>query len=195
MKIAYKLKLIIRTVIISVLVIYFGVIILLNVPAVQRGIGRVVTNELENLLKTEVVVGTIDLGILNRVIIQDVKVMDRDGAQMIKIARFSAKFDIGALFDGQIRIQSVQLFGANLHLNKKDANSDPNFRFLLDAFASKDDSKPKSFIDLRVNSLLIRRGELNYDILSVPETPGRFNAAHMGISNLSANISLKSAYS
>ena len=191
MKISSVIKLIIRTVIISVLVIYFGCIILLNIPNVQRGIGRVVTNELENLLKTEVEIGTIDLGILNRIIIQDVKVMDQTGAQMIKIARFSAKFDIAALFDGQIRIQSVQLFGADLNLNKQDKRSDPNFRFLLDAFASKDDKKPKSFIDLRVNALIIRRGELHYDVLSEPETPGRFNASHVGVSNISAIISLK----
>ena len=190
MKIWSILKLIIRTVIISLLVIYFGIIVLLNVTAVQQGLSRVATDELEKLLKTEVEIGNIDLGIFNRIIIQDVKVKDREGENLLKIARLSAKFDIGALFDGQIRIQNVQLFGAHIHLNKKDSASDPNFRFILDAFASKDD-KPKSFIDLRINSLLIRRGELKYDVLSEPETPGKFNASHVGISNLSANLSLK----
>ena len=184
-------KNIIRTVIISVLVLYFGCMTLLNIPAVQRGISRIVTDELEKILQTEVCIGNIDLGILNRIIIQDVLVKDREGNQMLKVARFSAKFDISALFDGQIRIQSVQLFGANIHLNKKDPKSDPNFRFVIDAFASKDKDKPKSMIDLRINSLLIRRGELNYDVFSEPETPGKFNASHVNISNLSANFSLK----
>ena len=173
------------------MVIYFGCIILLNIPAVQRAISRVATDELEKLFQTEIEIGNIDLGLLNRIIIQDLKVKDKNNEQMIKIARFSAKFDISALFDGQIRIQSVQLFGANLRLNKKDAGSDPNFRFIIDALSSKNDDKPKSFIDLRVNSLLIRRGDLKYDVLSEPETPGRFNASHVNISNISANLSLK----
>ena len=170
--------------------IYFGLIVLLHIPSVQQGIGRITTDELEKLLKTEVEIGSIDLGLLNRIIIQDVKVRDQANKEMIKIARFSAKFDIGALFDGQIRIQSVQLFGANLSLSKENPNGVSNFQFVLDAFASKDDN-PKSFIDLRVNSLLIRHGELKYDVLSEPETPGTFNSSHVGISNLSANLSLK----
>lgn len=185
------IKHIIRTVIISVLVIYFGITILLNLPAVQRGVSRLVTTELQDILKTKVAIGNIDLGILNRIIIQDVMVRDREGAKLIKIARFSAKFDIGALFDGQIRIQSVQLFGAHLFLKKDNPQDDLNFQFVLDAFASKKEDKPKSFIDLRVNTMLIRRGELHYDVLSEPETPGKFNASHMEISNLSANLSLK----
>ncbi len=173
------------------LVIYFGVIVLLNIPMVQRGISHVATEELEKLLQTEVKIGNIDLGLLNRIIIQDVMVLDREGGKLLKVARFSAKFDIGALFDGQVRIQNVQLFGANLCLTKKDSKSDPNFRFILDAFASKNDDKPKSIIDLRVNSLLIRRGEMSFDVLSEPETPGVFNPSHMGVSNLSATLSLK----
>ena len=185
------LKNIIRTVIISILVLYFGCMTLLNIPVVQQGISRIVTNELQKILQTEVCIGNIDLGILNRIIIQDVLVKDREGNQMLKVARFSAKFDISALFDGQIRIQSVQLFGANVHLSKKDPKSDPNFRFVIDAFASNNNDKPKSVIDLRINSLLIRRGELNYDVYSEPETPGIFNPAHVGVSNLSANFSLK----
>lgn len=186
-------KIIIRSLIISVLVIYFGCIVLLHIPAVQRGLGRIVTDELESILQTDVKVGNIDLGLLNRIIIQDVKIHDREGNQMLKAARFSAKFDIAPLFEGQIRIQSVQLFGTVINLGKKDANSEPNFKFLIDAFASNEPKK-KSAIDLRINSLLIRRGELNYDVTSEPETPGVFNASHVGISNLSANFSLKALH-
>ena len=183
-------KIIIRTLIISILVIYFGCIILLHIPSVQQGLGRAVTNELENILQTDVEVGNIDLGLLNRIIIQDVKVHDRNGKQMIKASRLSAKFDIMPLFEGKIRIQSIQLFGTVVRLGRKDAASDLNFRFLIDAFASKDSEK-KGSVDLRINSLLIRRGELHYDVDSAPETPGVFNTSHVKISNLSANFSLK----
>ena len=184
-------KIIIRTVIISILVIYFGCMTLLNIPSVQRGISRVVTHELQEIFQTDVQIGNIDLGILNRIIIQDVFVKDRENQPMLKVARFTVKYDIAALFKGQIRIQNVQLIGAVVHLSKKDPKSDPNFRFIIDAFASKDKKEPKSFIDLRVNALLIRRGRLNYDVYSEPSTPGKFNPSHVAIDNLSAKISLK----
>ena len=184
-------KIIIRTVIISILVIYFGCMTLLSIPSVQRGLGRLVTHELQDILQTEVQIGNIELGLFNRIIIQDVLVKDRENQPMLRVARFSAKFDIGALFDGQIRIQNVQLLGAAVHLSKKDPKSDPNFRFVIDAFTSKKKKKTNNFIDLRINALLIRRGQLNYDVYSEPSTPGKFNTSHVAIDNLSAKISLK----
>ena len=66
-----------------------------------------------------------------------------------------------------------------------------NFQFVLDAFASKDTVKKKSDLDLRINSLLIRRGKVSYDVLSAESTPGKFNPQHIRLSNILANISLK----
>ncbi len=185
------IKLSIRTVIITFLVIYIGCMALLNIPSIQREIGRVATRELENILKTEVVIGNIDLGLFNRIIIQDVYVKDKEGKPLLKVARFSAKFDLPSLFKGQIRIQSVQLFGAAVHLSKETPQSEPNFRFIVDAFAPKKKNSEKTFVDLRINSILIRRGELSYNVYFEPETPGVFNSSHIGVSNLSANLSLK----
>lgn len=39
--------------------------------------------------------------------------------------------------------------------------------------------------------MLIRRGQIYYDLLSAAQTPGRFNTKHLGIQNLSATLSLK----
>ena len=92
---------------------------------------------------------------------------------MLKVTRLSAKFEILPLFKGKITISSVQLFGFNINLNKKTPDSPPNFKFVLDAFASKDTVKKEKNIDLRINSILIRRGKLAYDVLSEEKTPGK----------------------
>ena len=110
---------------------------------------------------------------------------------MLKVTRLSAKFDIMPFFKGKISISSVQLFGFNINLQKKTPDSPPNFKFVLDAFASNDTVKKDNSLDLRINSILIRRGRMAYHVLSEEETPGKFNAKHVQLQNIIANISLK----
>ena len=150
-----------------------------------------VAEELSDLLNTRVTIGRINIGLLNRIIIDDVSLDDQDEQEMLKVTRLSAKFDIMPFFKGKISISSVQLFGFNINLQKKTPDSPPNFKFVLDAFASNDTVKKDNSLDLRINSILIRRGRMAYHVLSEEETPGKFNAKHIHLQNIIANISLK----
>ena len=150
-----------------------------------------VAEELSDLLNTRVTIGRINIGLLNRIIIDDVLLDDQDEQEMLKVTRLSAKFDIMPFFKGKISISSVQLFGFNINLQKKTPDSPPNFKFVLDAFASNDTVKKNNSLDLRINSILIRRGRMAYHVLSEEETPGKFNAKHIHLQNIIANISLK----
>ena len=150
-----------------------------------------VAEELSDLLNTRVTIGRINIGLLNRIIIDDVLLDDQDEQEMLKVTPLSAKFDIMPFFKGKISISSVQLFGFNINLQKKTPDSPPNFKFVLDAFASNDTVKKDNSLDLRINSILIRRGRMAYHVLSEEETPGKFNAKHIHLQNIIANISLK----
>lgn len=178
-----------------ILGVYIGIIVLLNIPYIQQKTTVFVAKELSHIMGTQLTIGKIDIGLLNRIIIDNVTLDDQTGKEMLKITRFSAKFDIPALFRGKIAISSVQLFGFNINLNKQTPDSPPNFKFVLDAFASKDTVRTNSSIDLRINSILMRRGKLTYDVLSEEETPGKFNAQHVKLHNIIANISLKALQS
>lgn len=186
-----SIKHIVRSTIILALVCYFGIIAVLSIPFIQKRLSDFTAQELSRIMQTEVRIGNIDLGLLNRVIIQNVYLEDKSGKELLKINRLSAKMELSSLLHGKIRINSVQLFGLNAHLNRPTPDSKTNFQFVLDAFASKDTIKKKSTIDLRINSVLIRRGQVYYDLLSEAQTPGRFNSNHLGIQNLSATLSLK----
>ena len=186
------IKHIVRSTIILILVCYFGLIAILNLSFVQKQLSALVSDELSQLMHTEVSIGNIDLGLLNRIIIQNVTLKDQENNELLKVSRLSAKIEITPLFHGQVRISSVQLFGLHARLNRKTPESPTNFQFVVDAFAPKDTiEKPKPPIDLRINAVLIRRGQIYYDVLSEPETPNRFNAKHIGVQNLSATLSLK----
>lgn len=147
--------------------------------------------ELSHTLNTTVKISKIDIGLLNRIIIDDLLLDDQEGNELLKVTRLSAKFDIFPLFNGKIDISNVQLFGFNINLSKENPDASPNYQFIIDTFSKteKDDTPKK--IDLRINSILIRRGKITYNELSAEETPGRFNPKHIDIQNIIANISLK----
>lgn len=147
-------------------------------------------NELSKLLNTHVSIDKIDIGLLNRIIVDDLLIEDQLGKEMLKVTRLSAKFDIPSLLKGQISIGSVQLFGFNILLDKDSPNTDSNFQFIIDALAPKD-KESNSNLDLRINSLLVRRGKLAYDVLSEEDTPGKFNSKHIKLHNIIGNLSLK----
>ncbi len=191
MSLATCIKGTIRFTIIFLLVCYFGLIALINLSGIQRRLSDCVSAELSSLLQTEVTVGNIDLGFLNRIIIQNVKINDRQNREMFRVSRISATFDMPSLFHRKISISSVQLFGLDIRMNRENPDMPLNCQFIIDAFAPKDTVKKEMNIDLRINSVLIRRGQISYDVVSVPETKGRFNPGHIAINDLSATVSLK----
>ncbi len=175
--------------------LYVGITMLLNIPFIQRHMASFVSTELSHLLETEVTIGRIDMGLLNRVIIDDMHVDDLSGKELLRVRRLSAKMNILPLFKGKISISSVQLFGFNANLSKESPEAAANFQFIIDKFASKEENKEKSDLNLRINSILIRRGHVSYDVLSEQETPGKLNTNHIHLQNIIANISLKALQS
>ncbi len=170
---------------------YIGIVILLNMPYVQQRMPVLIARELSSAIGSQVSIGRINMGLLNRVIIDDLQLNDLSGKEMLKVARLSAKFDIIPLFKGKISIGTVQLFGFNVNIEKQDPDAAPNFQFVVDALSPKDSVPKENHLDLRINSLLMRRGRLSYNVLSEKETPGKFNPGHMDLQNIIANISLK----
>ena len=165
---------------------------MLNTPVVQQQMSAWVASELSQALDAELQIGRIDMGVLNRIIINDLLLYDRSDKELLKAARLSAKFDILPLFKGKISISNIQLFGFDIHLEKPTPDSPPNFQFVINAFASKDTLRKESpHLDLRINALLIRRGQVSYHVLSEARTPGRFNANHIHVRDIIASISLK----
>ncbi len=170
--------------------LYISLLIITHLPACQRFFGGKVADAISERLATRVNVGSIDLGFLNRVIINDVTLYDQQNRIMLLASRMSVKINLLALAEGKISISSAQLFGANGRFYKSNADSKPNYQFVLDSLASKDTTST-SPLDLRINSLIIRRSSILYDQVDIPRTDGLFNPHHLRISNISANIAVK----
>lgn len=191
MVLSRRLKYIVRIFVWSLIILHVGLFVLLNIPAVQGKMASLVSSELRKLLNTEVSVGHIELGMLNRIHVEDVYLNDLQGEELLKLNRLSARFELKPLLEGKIVVNSVQLIGFDIHLKQDFIGAVPNFQFVLDAFASKDTLKESPKIDLRINSVLLNRGKVTYDVLSAPETPGKFNPSHIGVEDFTASLSLK----
>ena len=160
------------------------------IPQAQSFIGGKIAGAISDKLGTQVSVGRVDLGLFSRIIIDDVKIMDQQQKEMLRVGRLSVRLELLPLLDGKISISSAQLFGAHFLLYKADAESKPNFQFALDSLASKDTTSHTP-LDLRINSLIIRRSSLTYDQINQPQTKGVFNPQHLKVQGLSAHINLR----
>lgn len=136
-------------------------------------------------------IGRIDAQWFNRLVLEDVYLEDQAGKVLLEANHVSAGFELLPLFEGKFVFTTARLFGCSVHLSKKTPRDALNLQFVLDAFASHDTTPKNKNIDLRFNSVLIRKGNFSFDIESEPQTPGKFNPKHIRIENLSAKIALK----
>ena len=168
--------------------LYLIVIVALRTTTVQQFLGNQIADAIGQKLGTKVSVGRIDLGLFNRIIIDDVTMLDQQRHPMLRAGRISAKLDLLRLPHNEICITSAQLFGADIHINRATANAKPNYQFVVDSLASKDTTS-HSQLNFQIHSLIIRRGALCYDQQDMPRMH-TFDLNHLNIKNISTHILL-----
>ena len=188
-----KLKHIINWTIWSLMALYVLVLVLIHLPSTQRFIGRQVSETLSEVLGTDVSIDRVELGFLNRIILDNVTMLDQENKEMLRVGRLSAKIDLLPLVNGKISISSAQLFGAHAQFYKADSLAIPNYQFVLDSLSSND-STSNSALNLRINSLIIRHSSVSYDQYDIPETPEQFNLKHWKLNDISAHAIVKSLH-
>ena len=102
-----RLKHIVNALIWTLAGLYFALIILLHIPAVKEFIGQEASHVLAEKLGTKVEIGKIDLGFLNRLIIDDIVVYDQYGQKLLSSSRASVKIEILPLLEGRISVSSA----------------------------------------------------------------------------------------
>ena len=184
-----RLKTIINATIWTLCALYLSIVVLLNIPAVQAFVGSQTANFIGNALDTKVSIGRIDLGLLNRVIIDNVRIDDQANKKLLTATRLSAKISFTDLVKGGITISSAQIFGLDANIYRKDEKSNTNLQFIIDALASKDTTNTKKPLNLEIGSLVIRHGKVRYNQLDSPDFR-LTSLKHIDLSDISAHIIL-----
>ncbi len=163
---------------------------MVHLPFVQTWIGKETANALQNKFGTKVLVGNVNVGFLNRIIIDNVVMYDKKSKEMIRTSRLAARIDYYELVkNGRLTISSAQLFGFNGNFYKKDETSQANYQFVLDSLASKDQTK-KSSLKLTIKSLIIRHGSLKYDREDIPYLTSQFSLNHIDVKDISVHLAV-----
>ena len=160
---------------------------MLHIPAIKTCIGNTASNALAQKLGTKVEIQEINLGFLNRIILDGITIYDQQQQKLLTSSRASIKVNLLSLLQGKVSISSAQLFGATANTYRQTAQSKPNYQFVLDSLASKEPQK-ESKLDVTIGSLIIRNGTLIYHQNDAPKTIGQLNLKHLHITNLSAHI-------
>ncbi len=174
----------------TVLGLYVLLFIGSKLTVVQEYMGSRIASLLAEKLGTSVSIGSIDIGVLNHLTMNDVSIKDQQGKDMLWCSRVSARLDLLPLTEGKIAFTKAQLFGSYARLYRENDSAKINCQFVIDSLASKDTTS-NTPLDLRINSLIIRHTSVSYDCLDAPKTPGKLNLKHLWLKDISTHIVLK----
>lgn len=173
----------------SLIALYILLMTLTHIPAFQAKLANRVATEISQKLGARVQMECVNLGFLNRIIIDNFQLYDQQGEVLLRVGRLSVRAEWTSLLKGRVSISSAQLFGAQANLYKANAESPANYQFVIDSLASKDTTSSAP-LQLRINSLIVRRTSVSYHRRDIPSLD-RINASHLEFSNISAHVILK----
>ncbi|MBR4602030.1 MAG: hypothetical protein IKO37_05675, partial [Prevotella sp.] len=102
-----KLRKTINIILWSLVALYAAIILMLNLPPVQKAIGGWTSDAIGKKINSRVEIGKVDVGFFNRVIIDDVSIYDQKDSLLLASSRVSAKFDVFDAIKGNVSITSA----------------------------------------------------------------------------------------
>ncbi len=183
------LKYIIITALILFWIGYAMPVITLKIPFFQRNVTNIAETELSKLFDTSVKIGKVDINWLNRIVLKDVQIQDKNGETALEAGNITAGFKLLPALKNKWILTTVRLFGVTCHIKKETPQSNTNIQFIIDALAGN--SQGGGNLELQIQSILIRRGNVTYDIIDKDNTKQQFNPNHLNIDNISGKLSIK----
>ena len=184
------LRRIVNIIIWTAVSVYLLTLLLFRLPPVQSALASATAGALSSKIGSEVSVGKIDVGMFNRIIVDELEVRDLNDSLMLRSARLAVKVHLGELLHGRIRITSAQMFSTNVSLYQDNDSSELNCQFIIDAFTSSDSLKTSRPLDLAISSFMMRHGSLTFDKRDKEESAGKFNPSHLRLDDISAYMQL-----
>lgn len=173
--------------------IYSGAYLLLSIPAMQEKVRRIGIKELSHLLNTPVSIEKIGIEPFDKIALYGVYLTDEKGDTLLYAKKLMAGLELYPLLHKKLVFTTAHLLDFDLHISKKDPESPYNFQYIIDAFTSKKKNTNNPTIDVQINTVVIRRGNITYDILSEPhKETGKFDKNHIRLHDFLSTMSLKS---
>ena len=127
------------------LILLFGIVyILIQQPKVQTYLVHKVSDYLSNTLQTKVNVKSVNIQFFTTAVIEEILIEDKKKDTILYAGNIKARFGVFELFNQNFEIKNLTLENARIRLFRGQNDSDFNYQFIADAFASNDTSTSKT---------------------------------------------------
>lgn len=142
-------------------------------------------------LGTQVSIRGVSIGLLNRVDVDSILVMDQSGQPMLCARHLGVRLEMMPLLRKELVVKHAGLYDCKVRLYRATDGAKPNYQFLLDSLSGSSGSQgPK--LKFSARSFICRNVDLRYDILNAFQTPGWLNPRHIHLSEVNGNFRTES---
>lgn len=181
--------------ILAVVGLYLLIYVFVSMPALQKKLVSIAEREVSALIGSEVKIGRLEIFPFNEVRLSDVRLYEPSskglGKECLYIGQLGAGIELAELLQGNLVISYTELSRVDINIYKRNPETPYNIQFIIDALKPKE-KKESTNINLNIHTVVIRKLNLSYDLLWIPETKGGFSPAHLRVSNFRADISIPS---
>jgi len=165
--------------------LYIGV----SLPSTQSWLRKVGEKELSTLLGAQVKIGEVSLMPFNRVALSDVAVITAPSDTALRVEWLGAGVNMTKLLTSRkIVISYAELIGLDAKVHRDSAGAPLNIQPIIEALKPKDKNKPPTLYDLRINTVIIRKSSLSYDVGYDLPQEGKFDPDHIKVSSFRADL-------
>lgn len=192
MKWVYKtLRAILVVCLVLAIVVPAGLYVALSFRGVQNAVRERAQTELTALLGMDVSIGDVYVAPFSRLTLRRVAITDSLGDTAVCIDRLGAGVSIPRLiFRRRMVVTYTEIIGLDARLRRDSVGAPLNIQPMIDALAPKHDGKPPKKFDFRVNTVVIRKSSLSYDVGSAAPDSAKFDPRHIRVTDLRADLRL-----
>jgi len=184
------------SIILKVILFIAGLLLLLYLllwlPPVQQKIKNFALQEIMKKTNNQMHIGNLRFIPFNRLQLENFFISDLQGDTLLYAENFAAGFNLFKLLDRKLLIHSIDLDNFTIRISKGSIDSPFNFQFLIDAFTSGSQPSGASALQIKLDQVILKNGNLSHNILSEPHlADSLFDFNHISIQNLQTKIHLQ----
>lgn len=194
MKIINKIIKVLAYIVVGVILLNVLLFAVFSLPPVQKAAANFALGKLKPIIKTEASLDKIRIRLFNTVVLGGVYIESQQGDTLLYARNIAVRANFLDILHNKLDFETAELEDFVIDISRENPDKPFNFQFLIDAFSSdkpKED-KPKKPFGLSFRNIRLSGGDLRYNILSKPETPGLFNVDHIRVNNLNLSASAPS---
>lgn len=164
--------------------------VVLSLPSVHDRLRLTAERELSGLLTVPVEISRVSFSPFNRATLMDVTVRDLRGDTCLHIDRLGAGVNLRQLLQRRIVFDYGEIIGLDARITRDSIGAPMNIQPIVTALSRRDTTQAPKPFDFAVKTIVLRKSRVSYDVLDRPSTPGHFNASHIAVCDLRADLRL-----